>query len=178
MNSLSSKPRGVTVRLRALLPIIFLLTACAPELAGREARPQRSADSPASAHFAAARQAQIRQDYATAEREYRAVLAISPDFAEVHMNLGKIRRYGKHSPVLALCCSVILTNLSLPGSGKVGASRRIGGALGSGFSASQLWRTCRQQEDDREQGPQADGDSTRLTRQAVHASAFLPQGQL
>lgn len=45
MNSLSSKPRGVTVRLRALLPIIFLLTACAPELAGREARPQRSDDS-------------------------------------------------------------------------------------------------------------------------------------
>jgi len=29
-------------------------------------------------------------DYVTAEREYRAVLEIRPDFAEVHMNLGLV----------------------------------------------------------------------------------------
>jgi tetratricopeptide (TPR) repeat protein len=42
------------------------------------------------AHFAAAQQAQKNNDYVTAEREYRAVLAIRPDFAEVHMNLGLV----------------------------------------------------------------------------------------
>lgn len=39
-------------------------------------------------HFAAAQAAQQRSDYLAAEREYRAVLALRPDFAEVHMNLG------------------------------------------------------------------------------------------
>jgi len=41
-------------------------------------------------HFAAAQEAQEKQDYATAEREYRVVLELRPDFAEVHMNLGLI----------------------------------------------------------------------------------------
>ena len=90
MNSLSSKPGRVTVRLRALLPIVVMLAACAPGLAGREGGPQRSTDSAVNAHFTAAQQAQDRQDYAAAEREYRAVLAVSPDFAEVHMNLGLV----------------------------------------------------------------------------------------
>lgn len=39
-------------------------------------------------HFAAAQVAQQRREYAAAEREYRAVLAEVPNFAEVHMNLG------------------------------------------------------------------------------------------
>lgn len=39
-------------------------------------------------HFAAARAAQQRKDYVTADREYRAILAVQPDFAEVYMNLG------------------------------------------------------------------------------------------
>ncbi len=51
-------------------------------------RPNR--DSELDSHFAAAQQAQRDKDYATAEREYRAVLAIAPDFAEVYMNLGLI----------------------------------------------------------------------------------------
>ena len=42
------------------------------------------------AHFSAAQQAQHDKDYATAEREYQAVLALAPDFAEVHMNLGLV----------------------------------------------------------------------------------------
>jgi tetratricopeptide (TPR) repeat protein len=48
------------------------------------------------AHFAAAQQAQKNKDYTTAEREYRAVLAIKPDFAEVHMNLGLIYQLQDH----------------------------------------------------------------------------------
>lgn len=47
-------------------------------------------DSEMESHFAAAQQAQRDKDYATAEREYRAVLALAPDFAEVFMNLGLI----------------------------------------------------------------------------------------
>ncbi len=39
-------------------------------------------------HFSAAQAAQQQRDYAAAEREYRAVLAEVPNFAEVHMNLG------------------------------------------------------------------------------------------
>jgi tetratricopeptide (TPR) repeat protein len=46
--------------------------------------------STVEAHFAAAQQAQRNSDYVTAEREYRAVLEIRPDFAEVHMNLGLV----------------------------------------------------------------------------------------
>ena len=47
-------------------------------------------------HFAAAQNAQKNQDYATAEQEYRAVLALKPDFAEVHMNLGLILQLQEH----------------------------------------------------------------------------------
>jgi len=38
----------------------------------------------------AAQNAQKNQDYATAEKEYRTVLALKPAFAEAHMNLGLI----------------------------------------------------------------------------------------
>ncbi len=94
------------------------------------------------------------------------------DQVEVHVNLSEIREHGKHSPVLTLCCSVILTILGLLGGGKVGVNRRIRGALGSGFSSAQLGRTRRQYDDYREQSPQTGGDSSRFTRQAVHASAL------
>jgi len=40
--------------------------------------------------LSAAQQAQHNEDYATAEREYVAVLALAPEFAEVHMNLGLV----------------------------------------------------------------------------------------
>lgn len=51
----------------------------------------QTADAPAvEEHFAAAQQAQKDKDYVTAEREYRAVLALKPGFAEVHMNLGLV----------------------------------------------------------------------------------------
>src|SRR5215468_2864234 len=41
-------------------------------------------------HFVAAQNAQKNQDYATAEKEYRTVLALKPAFAEAHMNLGLV----------------------------------------------------------------------------------------
>jgi tetratricopeptide (TPR) repeat protein len=47
-------------------------------------------NSAIEAHFSAAQQAQRDKDYATAEREYRAVLSLAPEFAEVHMNLGLV----------------------------------------------------------------------------------------
>ena len=39
-------------------------------------------------HLAEAQNAQRSQDYATAEREYRAAIAVMPGYAELHMNLG------------------------------------------------------------------------------------------
>ena len=41
-------------------------------------------------HFTAAREAEKRGDLATAEKEYRAVLKLSPDLAEVSSNLGLV----------------------------------------------------------------------------------------
>ncbi|MGC2161010.1 MAG: tetratricopeptide repeat protein [Silvibacterium sp.] len=43
-----------------------------------------------NSHLEAAQQAQRNEDYSTAEREYQAVLALAPDFSQVHMNLGLI----------------------------------------------------------------------------------------
>jgi tetratricopeptide (TPR) repeat protein len=59
------------------------------------AREQQASSPSASAlawqeHFEAAQAAQKNQDYVAAEREYRSVLQLKPDFAEVHMNLGLI----------------------------------------------------------------------------------------
>ena len=52
----------------------------------------------AQARFAAAQQAKQRGDYATAEREYQAVLVEAPEFAEVHMNLGLIYQLQDRTP--------------------------------------------------------------------------------
>ncbi len=59
---------------------------------------QPALSSAASAHFAAAQEAQRQSDYVTAEREYKAVLALSPRFAEVHMNLGLVYQLQNRSP--------------------------------------------------------------------------------
>ncbi|MGA7633693.1 MAG: tetratricopeptide repeat protein [Terriglobales bacterium] len=75
--------RNSAFLLAVLMAFALLLAAQAVPL-----RPNR--DSELDSHFAAAQQAQRDKDYATAEREYRAVLAIAPDFAEVYMNLGLI----------------------------------------------------------------------------------------
>jgi tetratricopeptide (TPR) repeat protein len=49
-------------------------------------------------HFAIAQSAQKNQDYATAEREYRIVLSLKPNFAEVHMNLGLVYQLQNRIP--------------------------------------------------------------------------------
>ena len=49
-------------------------------------------------HFAAAQQAQRQNDYATAEKEYKSVIALAPEFAEVHMNLGLIYQLQNRFP--------------------------------------------------------------------------------
>jgi len=68
---------------------LCLLMAMNPGHAmGQNAGSQRRESIEVETHFAAAQQAQRNQDYATAEREYLAVLAIEPTFSEVHMNLG------------------------------------------------------------------------------------------
>ena len=90
MNVLSNEQAGFTVRFRALLPILVLLAATSRGLPGQDVPSHPAADPVIQSHFAAAQQAQHSKDYATAEREYRAVLSLAPDFAEVHMNLGLI----------------------------------------------------------------------------------------
>jgi len=55
---------------------------------GQDVPSHPASDPVIQSHFGAAQQAQRSNDYATAEREYRIVLSLAPDFAEVHMNLG------------------------------------------------------------------------------------------
>jgi tetratricopeptide (TPR) repeat protein len=80
----------IPFRFRILVLLLATLTAPTLNLAG-QANPSNAArDSAIESHFAAAQQAQRDKDFATAEREYQAVLALAPDFAEVHMNLGLV----------------------------------------------------------------------------------------
>lgn len=79
---------SIILRFRILLLLFATLAVLALELAGQTAPLHSARDSAIESHFTAAQNAQRDKDYATAEREYRAVLALVPDFAEVHMNLG------------------------------------------------------------------------------------------
>jgi tetratricopeptide (TPR) repeat protein len=72
-----------------LLPIVMLTAATLPS-AGQTPPLHGAPDSAIEFHFAAAQQAQRNKDYPAAEREYQAVLALAPGFAEVHMNLGLV----------------------------------------------------------------------------------------
>ncbi len=55
-------------------------------------------DAEIQSHFAAAQQAQREKDFPTAEREYQAVIALAPSFAEVHMNLGLVYQLQNRYP--------------------------------------------------------------------------------
>ena len=77
-------------RFRALLFLLAIGAACVMSLAGQTGPLHSARDASIKSHFAAAQRAQRDSDYATAEREYQSVLAIEPDFAEVHMNLGLV----------------------------------------------------------------------------------------
>jgi len=76
---------GASVFQKALLCGIL-----AASLARNTLAADQSQSSAIESHFAAAQKAQHDQHYATAEHEYQAVIAIAPDFAEVHMNLGLV----------------------------------------------------------------------------------------
>ena len=98
MNNLSSELSSLGSSSRALLLILALSAAISPEMRGQTVPSGTATSSAVNAHFAAAQQAQSRQDYATAEREYQAVIAAAPAFAEVHMNLGLIYQLQNRVP--------------------------------------------------------------------------------
>jgi tetratricopeptide (TPR) repeat protein len=83
---------------RTLLQLLTLLAACWSQSAAQGTASDAAISDAVRAHFSAAQQAQQRGDYAGAEREYRAVLAELPNFAEVHMNLGLLYQLQNRLP--------------------------------------------------------------------------------
>ena len=77
--------------------VAILCAISATGTAGQSAPASAEKSSAIEAHFSAAQQAQREKDYATAEREYLAVLALAPAFAEVHMNLGLVYQLEERS---------------------------------------------------------------------------------
>src|SRR5437879_7867212 len=90
MSAQSITARMITFRFRILLLQLAMLTAPTLKLAGQTAPSHAAQDSAIESHFVAAQQAQRDKDFPAAEREYRAVLALAPNFAEVRMNLGLV----------------------------------------------------------------------------------------
>ena len=80
----------INFRFRISALLLVLLTAPTLKSSGQTAPAPATKQSAIESHFAAAQKAQRDKDYAAAEREYQAVLALAPDFAEVHMNLGLV----------------------------------------------------------------------------------------
>ncbi|MSO23431.1 MAG: tetratricopeptide repeat protein [Acidobacteria bacterium] len=70
-------------RLTVLLFAVFLGTS-------KISSGQTTLETGIQQHFSAAREAEKRGDLETAEKEYRAVLKLSPDLAEVNSNLGLV----------------------------------------------------------------------------------------
>jgi tetratricopeptide (TPR) repeat protein len=81
-----------TVLLLAAMAVAFL------SLRGQDASQHPASNAVIQEHFAAAQQAQRDKDYATAEKEYQNVIALSPGFAEVHMNLGLVYQLQNRFP--------------------------------------------------------------------------------
>ena len=90
MSAQSITASMITFRFRILLLQLAMLTTPTLKLAGQTVPSRPAQDSVIESHFAAAQRAQRDKDYPAAEREYQAVLALAPDFAEVHMNLGLV----------------------------------------------------------------------------------------
>jgi predicted Zn-dependent protease len=76
----------------------MLLTVCWSQSAEQTPTTSGALGMTVQTHFAAAQQAKQHGDYATAEREYQAVLVEAPGFAEVHMNLGLIYQLQDRTP--------------------------------------------------------------------------------
>jgi len=83
---------------RILLRLVTLLAACWGQSAAQGTTSHAAISETVRAHFSSAKEAQQRRDYAVAEREYRAILAEVPNFAEVHMNLGLLYQLQDRTP--------------------------------------------------------------------------------
>ena len=83
---------------RTLLAVLMLMASHWCQSTGQTTPSRGPASDRIQNHFAAAQQAQQRDDYATAEREYQAVLVEAPGFAEAHMNLGLIYQLQDRAP--------------------------------------------------------------------------------
>ncbi len=94
---MSGSIRQITESCRRPRPLLLLLavlvigTAPSPGQV-HSAQPNSSIE----AHFAAAKKAQLENDYATAQREYSSVVTMAPNFAEAHMNLGLVHQLQHH----------------------------------------------------------------------------------
>ncbi len=82
---------------RELLLLLACLAGVCQELGAQRPMPIPAGES-AKAHFDVAQAAQRRQDYSTAEREYREVIRLAPGFAEAHMNLGLVYQIANKLP--------------------------------------------------------------------------------
>jgi len=83
---------------RTLLGVFMVLASLSCQSTGQTTTSRGPVSERIQNHFAAAQQAQQSNDYATAEREYQAVLVEAPNFAEAHMNLGLIYQLQNRAP--------------------------------------------------------------------------------
>jgi tetratricopeptide (TPR) repeat protein len=98
MHQLSASSTTLALRLLTGILVLASLAATALNLTAQTAPSQPASDAEIQAHFAAAQQAQRQNDYATAEKEYKSVIALAPEFAEVHMNLGLVYQLQNRYP--------------------------------------------------------------------------------
>jgi tetratricopeptide (TPR) repeat protein len=94
MHHLSVSAAKFALRLLALVAV----AVSALNLAAQTTTQKPDSDAEIQSHFAAAQQAQRQKDYATAEKEYESVIALAPEFAEVHMNLGLVYQLQNRYP--------------------------------------------------------------------------------
>src|SRR6202051_717842 len=86
------------LRLHAAVLAFAALAAAAFNVAAQTTTQKPASDAEIQSHFAAAQQAQRQKDYATAEQEYESIIAVAPEFAEVHMNLGLVYQLQNRYP--------------------------------------------------------------------------------
>jgi tetratricopeptide (TPR) repeat protein len=98
MNCFPDQPKVFLPCHRSLLPTFVLLISFVGKLFGQGGATEAFQTPAVRAHFEAAQEAQKHSDFATAEREYQAVLAAAPQFAEVHMNLGLVHQLENRIP--------------------------------------------------------------------------------
>jgi tetratricopeptide (TPR) repeat protein len=102
MTAAKSQSKNV-LALRCIAGLMILLTVTMgfrplDALAQGSAAQSPDTDAAIQSHFAAAQQAHRTKDFATAEREYQAVVALAPNFAEAHMNLGLVYQLQDRAP--------------------------------------------------------------------------------